>query len=239
VSRSRVAGVIARKSEGNLRVGDDSFLDYSPERIDPGNTELGTTKTPKVVSGRCVPVDRGQYSRTRGVAETPKVVSGRCVPVDPGYLSWRVRRRSGETFCFVEPVNVVNDHMPKYMVRRMQDRLDRAGRAVNGATTVVLGLACKPNTSDARESTSFRATDLLLRRGSEATAIDPHGTCVEPEVGLRHITEVDPGVLAAADIVVLLTDHDVFDLDQVLEHASLVFDARNRLEGLQGRVERL
>jgi len=38
------------ESEG-LRVGEDVFLAYSPERIDPGNGSYGITNTPKIVGG--------------------------------------------------------------------------------------------------------------------------------------------------------------------------------------------
>ncbi len=37
-----------------LQVGQDYFLAFSPERIDPGNTRYGVTNTPKVVGG-CTP----------------------------------------------------------------------------------------------------------------------------------------------------------------------------------------
>ena len=46
-------------------------------------------------------------------------VGGHCLPVDPSYLSWRVRRRLGQSFRFVELANDVNDHMPDYVVRRL------------------------------------------------------------------------------------------------------------------------
>jgi UDP-N-acetyl-D-glucosamine dehydrogenase len=36
--------------------------------------------------------------------------------------------------------------------------------------------------------------------------------------------------LAAADAVVLLADHDVFDLDLVVEHAAYVLDTRHRID---------
>jgi len=36
---------------GGLRVDDDFFLAFSPERIDPGNEKYGMTNTPKVVGG--------------------------------------------------------------------------------------------------------------------------------------------------------------------------------------------
>jgi len=43
--------------------------------------------------------------------------------------------------------------------------------------------------------------------------------------------------VAAADLVVLLTDHDEFDYDMVLSEAKGVFDTRRRLTG--DRVELL
>jgi nucleotide sugar dehydrogenase len=36
---------------GGLRAGDDFYLAFSPERVDPGNTEFGIRNTPKVVGG--------------------------------------------------------------------------------------------------------------------------------------------------------------------------------------------
>jgi UDP-N-acetyl-D-glucosamine dehydrogenase len=37
--------------------------------------------------------------------------------------------------------------------------------------------------------------------------------------------------LSAADAVVVLTDHDVFDWDLVRQHARFIFDTRHRLTG--------
>ena len=43
--------------------------------------------------------------------------------------------------------------------------------------------------------------------------------------------EPTPDELAAADVVVLLTDHDAFDVDDIRTHARYVFDCRHRLAG--------
>ena len=43
--------VIPRLQETGLRVGEDFFLAFSPERVDPGNKKYPTTKIPKVVGG--------------------------------------------------------------------------------------------------------------------------------------------------------------------------------------------
>ncbi len=40
--------------ESGLKCGDDFFLAFSPERVDPGNKKYKTKNTPKVVGG-CTP----------------------------------------------------------------------------------------------------------------------------------------------------------------------------------------
>jgi UDP-N-acetyl-D-glucosamine dehydrogenase len=163
-------------------------------------------------------------------------VGGHCLPIDPSYLSWRVKRRLGHSFRFVELANDVNDHMPDYVVRRLMLLFNRQGKAVNGGRILLLGLAYKKNTGDARESASRTVVDRLLSLGAELRAADPH--VVEDLIDARiklvdlNVTEVE-----AADVVVLLTDHDAFDLDMVAAHAHWVFDTRNRLSG--PNVERL
>jgi UDP-N-acetyl-D-glucosamine dehydrogenase len=42
---------------------------------------------------------------------------------------------------------------------------------------------------------------------------------------------LDAGELGAADAVVLITDHDAFDYDLVLEQANYVLDTRHRMDG--------
>ena len=51
------------------------------------------------------------------------------------------------------------------------------------------------------------------------------------------LVELTADELAAADAVVLVTDHDAFDYDLVRAHARYVLDTRNRLDG--PTVERL
>src|SRR6476661_8605388 len=68
-------------------------------------------------------------------------VGGHCLPIDPSYLAWRVERRLGHRFRFVELANDVNRSMPDYVVRRAQSMLNVEGKATNGAHILVLGLA--------------------------------------------------------------------------------------------------
>src|SRR5438552_5464452 len=101
-------------------------------------------------------------------------VGGHCLPIDPSYLSWRVRRTLGRSFRFVELANDINDHMPDYVVRRLSVALNRRRQPVNGARILLLGLAYKRNTSDARESPALVVADRLLALGAEVRAADAH-----------------------------------------------------------------
>ena len=100
-------------------------------------------------------------------------VGGHCLPIDPSYLSWRVQRRLGRTFRFVELANDVNEHMPDYVVTRIVTMLNRESRAVRGSRILVLGLAYKAGTSDWRESPSMAVVERLLGLGADVRACDP------------------------------------------------------------------
>ncbi|WP_250037145.1 nucleotide sugar dehydrogenase [Paractinoplanes maris] len=275
-----------------LIAGDDFYLGYSPERIDPGNREWTLETTPKVVSGiNPASLERIDAFYSSVVAQTVPVgdcktaelakllentfrhvnialvnelavfahdldidvweaidaastkpfgylrfvpgpgVGGHCLPIDPSYLSWRVQRTLGQSFRFVELANDINNHMPDYVIRRLVSGLNDRRKPVNGSTVLLLGLAYKKNSGDARESPARRVASLLLDMGADVRAADPH-VVEDAQVDQRVVrVSLSAEEIAAADAVVLLADHDVFDLDLVTSHASYVLDTRHRLTG--------
>jgi nucleotide sugar dehydrogenase len=157
-------------------------------------------------------------------------VGGHCLPIDPSYLSWSVKRRSGRAFRFVELANDINEHMPLYVVSRIQRLLNRHRCAVNGSKILLLGVTYKAGSSDARESPSAAVARELLELGAEVAVCDPYALSGSEPPGTR----VEPfgiDALAAADLVVVLVDHSEFDPDAICEHARLVFDAKGHLSG--------
>jgi UDP-N-acetyl-D-glucosamine dehydrogenase len=170
-------------------------------------------------------------------------VGGHCLPVDPSYLSWQVRRSLGQTFHFVELANDINAHMPHYVVKRLTEGLNRRSKPLNGSRILVLGIAYKPNTGDARESPGAIIVQLLRSSGAIVRVADPHvaglegqgdpGEAAEPVL----LQRIDSAEVGAADAVVLVTDHDAFDLGMVVERAGYLLDTRGRTRG--PNVERL
>lgn len=156
-------------------------------------------------------------------------VGGHCLPIDPSYLSWRVRQTLNRQFRFVELANDVNDHMPQYVVQRLTLALNRRCLSVRGSRVLMLGLAYKPNSSDARESPAVRVAQLLIDLGADLRVVDSH--IVELPTALSEITltEVTEEELESADAVLVVTDHDDVDYDLVHKHAAYVLDTRRRV----------
>jgi UDP-N-acetyl-D-glucosamine dehydrogenase len=152
-------------------------------------------------------------------------VGGHCLPIDPSYLSWRVKRATGHSFRFVELANDINDHMPDYVVRRLMLALNEQGKAVKGSRILCLGLAYKKNTGDARESPAARVAELLVQLGADVRAADPHVVEAHAPAGVKRV-DLTAAEVAAADSIVLLTDHDAFDFS-LLDDAPSVLDTRN------------
>jgi UDP-N-acetyl-D-glucosamine dehydrogenase len=164
-------------------------------------------------------------------------VGGHCLPIDPSYLSWTVRQRLGRSFRFVELANDINDHMPDYVGSRVSHALNRQGLALSRSRVLVLGLAYKRNSSDARESPSQALVDFLVHEGADVSVADPHVVeqyQISPDVRRVKLTQAE---VERADVVVLVTDHDAFDYEMVATHASWVLDTRHRMEG--SHVEQL
>ena len=164
-------------------------------------------------------------------------VGGHCLPIDPSYLAWRVERQLGRPFRFAALAKDVNDRMPSYVVERLIIGLNAQHKAVNGSRLLLLGLAYKRDTGDARESPAVAVAAALVELGADVRAADPH---VGPEFLVPGVTCValTGDEVSKADAVVVLTDHAVFDRDLVAR-ASYVLDTRNWLPRSGPHIERL
>jgi UDP-N-acetyl-D-glucosamine dehydrogenase len=163
-------------------------------------------------------------------------VGGHCLQIDPTYLSWHVQQATGRRFRFVELANDINDQMPDYVVKRVIEGLNRLGRPVLESSVLLLGVAYKKNSSDARESPARQVARLLASLGARVSVADAHVSTESLPGDAKRVT-ISEDVVRESDAVVILTDHDDIDYELVEREARWVLDCRNRLSG--ARVESL
>ncbi len=171
-------------------------------------------------------------------------VGGHCIPVDPYYLSWRAREFDFYTR-FIELAADINQGMPYHVLKLLSDALNRAGKSVQGAKILVLGVAFKRDVDDARNSPAERVIELLIERGAQVRYHDPYvpefqvGDDVfhRERVELKSIPLTDAAV-RASDAVVIVTAHRAVDYKLAVEHAPLIVDSANATRGL-GRAEKI
>jgi UDP-N-acetyl-D-glucosamine dehydrogenase len=157
-------------------------------------------------------------------------LGGHCIPIDPFYLSW-LARRYGMSTRFIELAGEVNTFMPRYVVSRVADFLNDAGKPVRNSRICILGMAYKKDVDDPRESPSFELLELLLHRGAVLSYSDPHVPALPK---MRHYnlppmqsTPLSPEFLASQDCVLISTDHSAFDYEFIAQHSPLLVDTRN------------
>jgi UDP-N-acetyl-D-glucosamine dehydrogenase len=159
-------------------------------------------------------------------------LGGHCIPIDPFYLTWKSREYEMPTR-FIELAGEINIAMPRYVIGKLEEALDRrASKSLGAARVLILGLSYKKNVADIRESPSFKLIELLESRGVAVDYHDPHvPTVPETREHLalhgRASVPLEAAVLSSYDAVVIATDHDAVDYKLVAQWAPLVIDTRN------------
>jgi nucleotide sugar dehydrogenase len=157
-------------------------------------------------------------------------VGGHCIPIDPNYLSYKVRTL-GYPFRFVELAQEINSKMPAYVVDRASELLNNNALAMKGARVLLLGVTYKRDVADQRESPASPLGRKLLARGAVLAYHDPYVPRWRVgEEAFQRVEDLDSAV-AAADLVILVQDHSVYDLDRISSTARLVLDSRGRIAG--------
>lgn len=166
-------------------------------------------------------------------------VGGECIPVDPQYLAWRVRGKIGRQFHLLEIAHDVNRRMPIHVVQRAAEILNEQGKALRGAAVLALGVAYKGGSGDVRESPALRVIERMAAAGARIAYHDAFVPCAAFSAGLHESVALDDQSLAAADLVVILTDHPDIDYADVVARAKCTFDTRGVTAGIDAPAGRL
>ncbi|MCS7244740.1 MAG: nucleotide sugar dehydrogenase [candidate division WOR-3 bacterium] len=289
----------SKLEETGLKCGEDFFLAFSPERINPGDKVYKIKNTPKVVGG----VDeisgiivKNIYSKivdevvlvsSSKVAEMAKLlentfravnialvnelaimcnilnidvweviesagskpfgfmkfypgpgIGGHCIPIDPIYLSWKMKTLNYNAR-LIEVASEINTNMPRYVVQRISDILNEYERSIKGSRILILGVTYKKDVSDIRESPAIDIISMLADKGAIVYYFDPYVEKINiGELEIERV-ELTSETIKESDIVVLITDHSVFDYDFIYKNSNLIFDTKNAFRKYSEKVYRL
>ena len=140
----------------------------------------------------------------------PGLVGGHCIGVDPYYLTFKAEELGYHPQVILSGRRI-NDQMGLYVAEQTVKLMIRAGKVVQNARVLVLGLTFKENVPDIRNT---RAADVIAELRDYEVQVDVYdpraiSAEVEEELGLRMID--DPfGGAHHYDAVVVAVPHDEF-----------------------------
>ncbi|TMA34002.1 MAG: hypothetical protein E6J79_17260 [Deltaproteobacteria bacterium] len=135
---------------------------------------------------------------------------------------------------FIELAGHINESMPRFVVEKITDALNRHQKSVRASRVHVLGVAYKAGVNDLRESPALNVMKILTDKGAVLSYSDPYIPAIREEGLCLDSLPLGNGYLANVDCVVVLTAHREFDYRSVAETAPLVVDTRNALQGYRG-----
>ncbi|MCL5948239.1 MAG: nucleotide sugar dehydrogenase [Actinobacteria bacterium] len=150
---------------------------------------------------------------------------GHCLLGASSYLSWQAREGAGCPLQVVDAAMRVNASVQRYVVERVAGALGEHGLQIEGSRVLVLGLAYKPGVSETANSPAVAIVNALVQLGAVVSAADPHAReC--PEL-IESVMRVDATSeeAAVADAVVLLVQHDEFDIHTLKDASKVWVDA--------------
>src|SRR4030065_1483635 len=159
-------------------------------------------------------------------------LGGHFIPIDPFYLTWKAREFEINTK-FIELAGEINTYQPYYVVEKSIKVLNKFKQALNGAKVLILGAAYKNDIDDMRESPSLKLIEIY--RGKGAT-VDYHDPLIPVLPKTRHYNyhmksvKLSSEKLKSYDLLVLSTDHSIFDYKFIAENSKLIVDSRNAFE---------
>jgi UDP-N-acetyl-D-glucosamine dehydrogenase len=157
-------------------------------------------------------------------------LGGHCIPIDPFYLSWKAKM-NGFDARFIELAGHINESMPRFVVERITDALNRHRKSIRGSRVHVLGVAYKAGVNDIRESPALNVMKILTDKGAVLSYTDPYIPVVREEGLELDSVPLEAARMKAVDCVVILTAHREIDYDLVVRSAPLIVDTRNALQG--------
>src|SRR3990172_4174357 len=162
-------------------------------------------------------------------------LGGHCIPVDPFYLTWKAREYDFSTR-FIELAGEINTNMPYYVVSKVMEALNSKGKSLKGSKVLVLGVACKKDIDDMRESPAVHLIELLKKKGAVVEYNDPYVLRIPKLRGHNlNMKSVEIKERSGYDCILIATNHSSYNYKWIVDNSQLVVDTRNATSRIKSK----
>jgi UDP-N-acetyl-D-glucosamine/UDP-N-acetyl-D-galactosamine dehydrogenase len=162
------------------------------------------------------------------VSFRPGLVGGHCIGVDPYYLTYKAEELGYHSQVILSGRRI-NDSMGIYVAQQTVKAMIRAGKVIDSARVLVLGVAFKANVRDMRNT---RVADVVAELRSYGIAVDVADPLVDPDEVERELNltlVADPFARRHAyDAVIVAVGHDAFKARSLDDLVGLLRKERGR-----------
>jgi UDP-N-acetyl-D-glucosamine dehydrogenase len=154
---------------------------------------------------------------------------GHCIPIDPIYFSW-LSKKKGANVKFIKLSAEINYLRTKWIINKIKRIINKFKKK----KILLLGLAYKKNIEDTRESASVKIFENLKKmKGISIDFCDPFVKeykfkILGQKVFIKSIQH-NHNSFKKYDLIIIATDHDIFDYKKILNLNKYVVDLRGRL----------
>jgi UDP-N-acetyl-D-glucosamine dehydrogenase len=158
-------------------------------------------------------------------------IGGHCILIDPYYLSWQAREFDFQTK-FIELAAETNENMPFYVKDIVIREISRKSIKFDEARIFVLGAAFKKDVDDTRHSPAIKVMELLMNDGAQFIQYnDPYVKQIKINGKLFKSKDITKKILIESDVVLITTNHSVYDISFIVKNSGCIVDTRNATKG--------
>lgn len=167
-------------------------------------------------------------------------IGGHCILIDPYYLEWQARSYDFVTH-FIRLAAETNENMPFYVKHMILREISQTDKSIHKSKILFLGAAFKKDVDDTRHSPAIKVMELLLKDfdGLNLKYNDPYVPEIEVNgLKLKSVT-LTKKLLKEVDLVVITTNHTVYDYDFIVQNSKKVIDTRNATKDVKKNREKI
>ncbi len=161
-------------------------------------------------------------------------VGGHCIPVDPEYLNWKARSLNTESK-LIETALSVNRNITDFVIQKTISELKKVNKNIEKSNILILGVSYKSNIDDIRESPSLDVIEKLLNLNANISYDDKYISKIllgdlKDNINQVFDATLSEKVLSKFDAILILTNHDYYNIENIAKYSKLVIDTRGVFE---------